>query len=168
MPGGAIIRQEKFLGQIVERGDLAKLVAGWREAGDSVTLANGCFDLLHVGHVRYLQGATALGGKLIVAINSDQSVHRLNKGPGRPAMPELERAEIISALECVDAVVIFDEPDVRALIREIKPNIQVKGTDYTRENVPERDEVLAYGGRVEIVGDPKDHSTTELLGRIGK
>ncbi len=137
------------------------------QPGEAVTLANGCFDLLHVGHVRYLRGAKALGGKLVVAINSDQSVRQL-KGPGRPAMPELERAEIISALECVDAVVIFDEPDVRALIREIKPNIQVKGTDYTRENVPERDELASYGGRVEIVGDPKDHSTTELLGRIGK
>lgn len=154
------------MGQIVERGDLAAAVAGWRAAGESIILANGCFDLLHVGHVRYLQGAKALGGKLVVAINSDQSVRRL-KGPPRPAMPERERAEIIAALECVDAVVIFDEPDVRALIREIKPNVQVKGTDYTRENVPERDEVMAYGGRVEIVGDPKDHSTTELLGRTG-
>jgi len=155
------------LGQIVERRELAEVVAGWRAAGQTVTLANGCFDLLHVGHVRYLRGAKALGGKLIVAINSDQSVRKL-KGPGRPAMPELERAEIISALECVDAVVIFDEPDVRALIREIKPNVQVKGTDYTCDSVPERDEVLAHGGRVEIVGDPKDHSTTELLGKIGK
>ncbi|PSH04272.1 MAG: D-glycero-beta-D-manno-heptose 1-phosphate adenylyltransferase [Acidobacteria bacterium] len=155
------------MGRIVERSELAEVVAAWRAAGESVTLANGCFDLLHVGHVRYLQGARALGGKLIVAINSDESVRRL-KGSGRPAMPELERAEIISALECVDAVVIFDEPDVRALIREIKPDVQVKGTDYTRDNVPERDEVIAHGGRVEIVGDPKDHSTTEFLGRIGK
>jgi len=155
------------VGRIVERSELAEVVAAWRAAGESVTLANGCFDLLHVGHVRYLQGARALGGKLIVAINSDESVRRL-KGSGRPAMPELERAEIISALECVDAVVIFDEPDVRALIREIKPDVQVKGTDYTRDNVPERDEVIAHGGRVEIVGDPKDHSTTEFLGRIGK
>jgi rfaE bifunctional protein nucleotidyltransferase chain/domain len=158
---------ERFLGQIVERGQVAEVVAAWRAAGETVTLANGCFDLLHVGHIRYLRGAKALGGKLIVAINSDQSVRRL-KGPQRPAMPELERAEIISALECVDAVVIFDEPDVRALIREIKPNVQVKGTDYTRDSVPERDEVAANGGRVEIVGDPKDHSSTELLGREGK
>jgi len=155
------------LGRIVKRSELAKIVEGWREAGESVTLANGCFDLLHVGHVRYLQGARALGGKLVVAINSDESARRL-KGPQRPAMPELERAEIVAALECVDAVVIFGEPDVRALIREIKPNVQVKGTDYTRDSVPERDEVIAHGGRVEIVGDPKDHSTTELLGRIGK
>lgn len=155
------------MGQIVEREDLAKLVAGWRAAGESVTLANGCFDLLHVGHVRYLQGARALGGKLVVAVNSDASTRRL-KGPQRPAMPEQERAEIIAALAAVDAVVIFDEPDVRALIREIKPDIQVKGTDYTRDTVPERDELAAYGGRVEIVGDPKDHSTTELLRKVGK
>ena len=155
------------MGQIIGREQLANVVAGWRTAGETITLANGCFDLLHVGHIRYLQGAKALGGKLVVAINSDQSVRRL-KGPQRPAMPEHERAEIISALQCVDAVVIFDEPDVRALIREIKPDVQVKGTDYTRESVPERDEVIACGGRVEIVGDPKDHSTTELLGRVGK
>ena len=155
------------MGTIVERGELAAVVARWRAAGETVTLANGCFDLLHVGHVRYLQSARALGGKLVVAINSDQGARRL-KGPGRPAMPERERAEIIAALACVDAVVIFDEPDVRPLIREIRPDIQVKGTDYTRDTVPERDELLACGGRVEIVGDPKRHSTTELLGRIGK
>jgi rfaE bifunctional protein nucleotidyltransferase chain/domain len=155
------------MGEIVERSGLAPLIARWRQAGESVTLANGCFDLLHVGHVRYLQGARALGGKLIVAINSDASVHRL-KGEGRPAMPQDERAEIIAALACVDAVVVFDEPDVRALIREIRPDIQVKGTDYTVESVPERNEVIACGGRVEIVGDPKDHSTTEILHRIGK
>lgn len=155
------------MGEIVERRKLPEVVAAWRAAGESVTLANGCFDLLHVGHIRYLQGARALGGKLIVAINSDESVRKI-KGPGRPAMPEHERAEIVAALDSVDAVVIFDEPDVRALIREIRPDVQVKGTDYTRENVPERDEVVACGGRVEIVGDPKDHSTTEILGRIGK
>jgi rfaE bifunctional protein nucleotidyltransferase chain/domain len=155
------------VGRIIDRAELAEVVARWRAAGETVTLANGCFDLLHVGHVRYLQAARALGGKLIVAINSDQSVRRL-KGPGRPAMPERERAEIIAALASVDAVVIFDEPDVRPLIREIKPNVQAKGTDYTRDTVPERDEVLALGGRVEIVGDPKDHSTTELLGRLEK
>lgn len=132
-----------------------------------MTLANGCFDLLHVGHVRYLQGARALGGKLLVAINSDRSVRRI-KGPGRPAMPEHERAEIIAALGCVDAVVLFDEPDVRAIIREIHPEIQVKGTDYTAESVPERDEVLAYGGRVAIAGDAKNHSTTEFLGKLGR
>ncbi len=128
-------------------------------------LANGCLDLLHVGHVRYLRGAKALGGKLVVAMNSDESVRRL-KGEGRPFMPAAERAEIIAALTDVDAVVIFDEPDVRALIRELHPDVQAKGTDYTCDTVPERDEVLAYGGRVEIVGDPKDHSTTSFLSQL--
>ncbi len=155
------------MGRIVTRSGLAAEVAAWRAEGHPVTLANGCFDLLHVGHVRYLQAARALGGKLVVAINSDRSARAL-KGPGRPAMPEMERAEIIAALAAVDAVVIFDEPDVRALIREIKPDIQAKGTDYTRATVPERNEVEACGGRVEIVGDPKDHSSTELLRTIGK
>jgi rfaE bifunctional protein nucleotidyltransferase chain/domain len=154
------------VGKIVERAKLAEVVATWRAAGETVTLANGCFDLLHVGHVRYLQAARELGGKLIVAINSDRSVREL-KGAGRPAMPENERAEIIAALACVDAVVIFDEPDVRALIREIRPDIQAKGTDYTEESVPERDEVMAYGGRVAITGDAKNHSTSEILAKLG-
>ena len=153
------------MGSIVERKELPLVVARWRQEGEAIILANGCFDLLHVGHVRYLQSAKALGGKLIVAINSDESTRRL-KGPGRPAMPEQERAEIVAALAAVDAAVIFEEPDVRALIREIRPDVQVKGTDYTAETVPERDEVTAYGGRVQIVGDPKDHSTTELLGEL--
>jgi rfaE bifunctional protein nucleotidyltransferase chain/domain len=137
-------------------------VQEWRRNGERIVLANGCFDLLHVGHVRYLHGAKSLGGRLIVAMNSDASVRQL-KGEGRPLMPAAERAEIIAALADVDAVVVFDEPDVRALIRELRPDVQAKGTDYTRETVPERDEVLAYGGRVEIVGDPKDHSTTSFL-----
>jgi D-glycero-beta-D-manno-heptose 1-phosphate adenylyltransferase len=128
-------------------------------------LANGCFDLLHVGHVRYLRGAKALGGRLVVAMNSDASVRQL-KGEGRPLMPADERAEIIAAIADVDAVVVFDEPDVRQLIHELHPDIQAKGTDYTRDTVPERDEVLAYGGRVEIVGDPKDHSTSSFLGQM--
>ncbi len=151
--------------KIMSREQLRERVAEWRRGGQPVILANGCFDLLHVGHVRYLQGAKALGGKLVVAMNSDQSVRQL-KGEGRPFMPANERAEIIAALTDVDAVVIFDEPDVRTLIRELHPDVQAKGTDYTRETVPERDEVLAYGGRVEIVGDPKDHSTTNLLARL--
>ena len=125
-------------------------------------LANGNFDLLHVGHVRYLRGAKELGGKLVVAINSDKSVRAL-KGEGRPVMPEGERVEIVAALSDVDAVVIFPELDVRALIREIRPDIQAKGTDYTVESVPERDEVEACGGRVVIVGDPKNHSATEII-----
>ena len=130
-------------------------------------LTNGCFDLLHVGHVRYLRGAKALGGKLIVALNSDVSVRRIKGGP-RPLMPEGERAEIVAALSDVDAVVIFDEPDVRSLIREIRPDVQAKGTDYTRDNVPERDEVLACGGRVEIVGDAKEHSTSAFIAQFEK
>jgi D-glycero-beta-D-manno-heptose 1-phosphate adenylyltransferase len=150
--------------KIVSRAELQAKVAAWRHEGEQIVLANGCFDLLHVGHVRYLGGAKALGGKLIVAMNSDASVRQL-KGEGRPLMPAHERAEIVAALTDVDAVVIFDEPDVRALIREIRPEIQAKGTDYTRDTVPERDEVRSYGGRVEIVGDPKDHSTSEFLGQ---
>ena len=151
--------------KIVSRTGPAAKVAEWRRNGEQIVLANGCFDLLHVGHVRYLRGAKALGGRLVVAMNSDASVRQL-KGEGRPLMPADERAEIIAALADVDAVVIFDEPDVRALIHEIRPDIQAKGTDYTRDTVPERDEVLAYGGRVEIVGDPKDHSTSSFLGQM--
>ena len=134
----------------------------WRRAGEKIVLANGNFDLLHVGHVRYLNGAKALGGKLIVAINAAESVHAL-KGEGRPVMPAEERAEIVAALADVDAVVIFTELDVRALISEIRPDVQAKGTDYTEESVPERDTVTEYGGRVAIVGDPKDHSTSEII-----
>jgi D-glycero-beta-D-manno-heptose 1-phosphate adenylyltransferase len=151
--------------KILSRQQVRERAAEWRLRGEQIVLTNGCFDLLHVGHVRYLRGAKALGGRVIVAINSDESVRKL-KGQGRPAMPASERAEILAALTDVDAVVIFDEPDVRALIRELHPDVQAKGTDYTRENVPERDEVMAYGGRVEIVGDPKDHSTTELLTQL--
>jgi D-glycero-beta-D-manno-heptose 1-phosphate adenylyltransferase len=153
--------------KILSREELQQRVAQWRRSGESITLANGCFDLLHVGHVRYLRGAKALGGRLIVAINSDESVRAL-KGEGRPLMPAEERAEILSALADVDAVVIFPEPDVRALIREIRPDRHAKGTDYTAASVPERDVVLECGGRVEIVGDPKDHSASAIIGsRLG-
>ena len=148
--------------KIVDREHLRRRVEEWRRAGESITLANGNFDLLHVGHVRYLQAAKELGGKLVVAINSDESVRAL-KGAARPLMPEAERAEIVTALAAVDAVVIFPELDVRAIIREIRPDIQAKGTDYTRESVPERDAVEEYGGRVEIVGDAKNHSTSEII-----
>jgi len=148
--------------KVVTRSELQRLVEGWRQAGDSVTLANGCFDLLHVGHIRYFRAAKALGGRLVVAINSDDSV-RMLKGVGRPLMPEWERAEILSALECIDAIVVFAEPDVRAIVREIRPNVHAKGTDYTAQSVPEGDVVREYGGRVEIVGDPKDHSTSEII-----
>jgi len=148
--------------KILERGQLRESVDKWRRAGEQIVLANGNFDLLHVGHVRYLRGAKALGGKLIVAINSDESVRAL-KGEGRPVMPAEERAEIIAALADVDAVVIFSEIDVRNLIREIRPDIQAKGTDYTADSVPERDAVAEYGGRVAIVGDAKNHSTSEII-----
>jgi len=148
--------------KILSRTQLRERVAEWRRSGARVTLANGCFDLLHVGHVRYLHAARELGGKLVVAINSDDSVRGL-KGVGRPLMPADERAEILSALTDVDAVVIFPETDVRAIIREIRPDFHAKGTDYTAETVPERDEVEACGGRVAIVGDPKDHSATEII-----
>jgi len=148
--------------KILNRSQLRSQVEQWRHAGERITLANGNFDLLHVGHVRYLRGAKALGGRLVVAVNSDESVRAL-KGEGRPIMPEQERAEIVAALADVDAVVVFLELDVRAIIREIRPDIQAKGTDYTAESVPERDVVMEYGGRVAIVGDPKDHSTSGII-----
>jgi len=148
--------------KILSRQELRDRVAEWRLSGARVTLANGCFDLLHVGHVRYLRAARELGGKLVVAINSDDSVRGL-KGAGRPLMPAEERAEILAALADVDAVVVFPENDVRAIIREIRPDFHAKGTDYTAESVPERSEVEACGGRVAIVGDPKDHSATEII-----
>lgn len=148
--------------KILKREELQARIADWRRAGEAVTLANGCFDLLHVGHVRYLQAAKELGGRLVVAVNSDASVRSL-KGEGRPIMPDRERAEILAALESVDAVVIFSERDVCALLGEIRPDIQAKGTDYTVESVPERDVLQSYGGRVAIVGDPKDHSVTDII-----
>jgi D-glycero-beta-D-manno-heptose 1-phosphate adenylyltransferase len=148
----------------VALSELPSLVQQWRAEGNKVVLTNGCFDLLHVGHVRYLRAAKELGGKLLVAVNSDASVRTL-KGNGRPRVPDHERAEVLAALTDVDAVVVFDAPDVRDLIRLIRPDIHAKGTDYTAENVPERDVVIACGGHVAIVGDPKDHSTTEMLKR---
>lgn len=148
--------------KILGREQLRDQVEAWRAAGDRIILANGCFDLLHVGHVRYLHGAKELGGRLVVAVNSDDSVCSL-KGEGRPLMPAEERAEILAALADVDAVVIFPEPDVRAIIREVRPDVQAKGTDYTAASVPEADTVREYGGRVAIVGDPKDHSASEII-----
>ena len=148
--------------KIVDRLTLRQRVEQWRHAGERITLANGCFDLLHVGHVRYLHAAKQLGGRLVVAINSDDSVRAL-KGEGRPLMPAEERAEILAALADVDAVVIFPERDVRALVREIRPEVQAKGTDYTADSVPEADTVREYGGHVAIVGDPKDHSASEII-----
>jgi D-glycero-beta-D-manno-heptose 1-phosphate adenylyltransferase len=148
--------------KILDRESLQRRAEEWRKAGERITLANGCFDLLHVGHVRYLRAAKELGGRLIVAVNSDDSVRAL-KGEGRPLMPAEERAEILAALADVDAVVIFPERDVRALIREIHPDIQAKGTDYTAETVPEAEAVRESGGRIAIVGDPKDHSASEII-----
>jgi rfaE bifunctional protein nucleotidyltransferase chain/domain len=153
--------------KIFDRDTLAGKLAELRRGGNSpkIVFTNGCFDLLHVGHVRYLHAAKELGGKLVVGLNSDASVRGL-KGEGRPLMPAAERAEILSALTDVDAVVIFDEPDVRALVREIRPDFHAKGTDYTAQSVPERDEVAACGGRVAIVGDPKDHSASDYIARL--
>ncbi len=148
--------------KILNREELKSRVEIWRARGEQITLANGCFDLLHVGHIRYLHVAKQLGGRLVVAINSDESVRAL-KGDARPLMPAEERAEILAALSDVDAVVIFPEPDVRALVRDIRPDVHAKGTDYTRDSVPERNTVVECGGRVEIVGDPKDHSATEII-----
>ena len=154
--------------KIVGREQLRARVEQWRRAGERIVLANGNFDLLHVGHVRYLRGAKELGGKLVVAINSDESVRAL-KGAGRPVMPAEERAEVVAALADVDAVVVFPELDVRPLIREIRPDIQAKGTDYTVDSVPERDVVAEHGGRIAIVGDAKDHSTSEIIrARLGQ
>jgi D-glycero-beta-D-manno-heptose 1-phosphate adenylyltransferase len=152
--------------KLLNREQLRRRVDEWRRRGEKITLANGCFDLLHVGHVRYLASAKRLGGHLVVALNSDDSVRAL-KGEGRPLMPESERAEIVAALAAVDAVVIFSEPDVTNLVREIHPDIHAKGTDYTPDTVPEREVVIACGGRVEIVGDPKEHSATDIIRRLG-
>ena len=134
-------------------------------AGRKVVLANGCFDILHVGHVRYLEGARELGDTLVVAINSDRSVRQL-KGPDRPVLNEQERVALVSALRCVDHVVVFDEPDVTRILDTLHPAIHAKGTDYTEATVPERERVKSYGGQVRITGDAKDHSTRDVIRRI--
>ena len=134
-------------------------------AGRKIVLANGCFDILHVGHVRYLEGARRLGDTLVVAINSDRSVKAL-KGEGRPILEEAERVALVSALRCVDHVVVFDEADVTQVLSVLRPSIHAKGTDYTEATVPERNQVIAYGGEVRITGDPKDHSTRDVIRKI--
>ena len=149
---------------VVTREQLVDLIAADRAAGRSIAFANGCFDLLHVGHVRYLQAAAAEGDRLVVAVNDD-SVAAM-KGPGRPIMAAADRAALVAALRGVDYVVIFAEPTVTPLLNLLRPDVHCKGTDYTLETVPERDTVRAYGGRIAIVGDPKDHSTRDLLARI--
>jgi rfaE bifunctional protein nucleotidyltransferase chain/domain len=145
--------------------ELEALVRDVRAAGGTVVFANGCFDLIHVGHVRYLEGARALGDILVVGINSDASVERL-KGKGRPLQPEMDRVEIVASMEAVDFVVVFESTTVDSLLQDIRPDVHAKGTDYTRETVPERATVLSYGGRVEIVGDPKHHSSRDLIQAI--
>jgi rfaE bifunctional protein nucleotidyltransferase chain/domain len=152
---------------ILSREELVARVAAERKNGIRVVLANGCFDVLHVGHVRYLAGARELGDVLVVGVNSDAQVARL-KGPGRPIMTEAERAELVDALEPVTYVTVFSEPTVAELLLALKPDVHAKGTDYTVDSVPERDVVRSYGGRVAIVGDPKDHSTSAILARLGK
>jgi D-glycero-beta-D-manno-heptose 1-phosphate adenylyltransferase len=147
---------------ILERHRLVARVAIERRKDAKIVLANGCFDLFHVGHIRYLAGAKALGDILIVGLNSDEQVRRL-KGENRPFMPEQERAEMVSALKFVDYVTIFDEPTVTELIRAVRPDFHAKGTDYTTDSVPEREIVKEYGGKVAIVGDPKNHSSTDLI-----
>ena len=142
-----------------------KEAEGVRSSGRRIVFANGAFDLLHVGHVRYLQAARREGDFLVVGVNSDSSV-RLSKGSGRPILPEGERAEIVAALACVDAVVVFSEASPADLILEVRPEIHAKGTDYTRDTVPEKSVVESYGGEVRIVGDPKDHATTDLISRV--
>jgi rfaE bifunctional protein nucleotidyltransferase chain/domain len=151
--------------RIIERNRLIARVAIARRHGARVVFANGCFDVLHVGHVRYLEAARALGDLLVVGVNSDEQVRRL-KGEGRPYVAERERAEVIASLRAVDFVNIFPEPTVESLLLAIRPDIHAKGTDYTEETVPERRVVLSYGGRVVIVGDPKDHSSTDMVKRV--
>jgi rfaE bifunctional protein nucleotidyltransferase chain/domain len=153
------------MGQIVTDQELGGLIAADRAAGRTIAFANGCFDVLHVGHVRYLDGARKEGDRLIVAVNDDESVRAL-KGEGRPILPARARAELVAALRSVDYVVLFGERTVERLLRALEPDVHCKGTDYTVESVPERDVVRAYGGRIAIVGDPKDHSTRDLLAHI--
>jgi rfaE bifunctional protein nucleotidyltransferase chain/domain len=154
-----------IVGRVLSRNELVAAVEAERAAGRTIAFANGCFDLLHVGHVRYLQGAAREADRLVVAINDDRSVAGL-KGTGRPVLPAEARAELVAAVRGVDYVTIFHEPNVTPLLLALKPDVHCKGTDYTAETVPERETVKAYGGRIAIVGDPKDHSTRDLLARI--
>jgi len=151
--------------RILDRQAVIAETRSAKQAGRILVLANGCFDVLHAGHIRYLQGARGLGDVLVVAINADAQVKTL-KGIGRPILTELDRAELVASIDAVDFVTIFDEPTVEQLLLAIKPDVHAKGTDYTEETVPERDVVRSYGGRVAIVGDPKNHSTSEMLKRF--
>jgi rfaE bifunctional protein nucleotidyltransferase chain/domain len=153
------------VGQILNERDLDATLRTERAEGRTIAFANGCFDVLHVGHVRYLADAKAQADRLVVAVNDDNSVGRL-KGRGRPILTAADRAELVAALASVDYVVVFPDPDVNRLLLRLQPDVHCKGTDYTPGTVPERETVLAYGGRIAIVGDPKDHSTRDLLARI--
>lgn len=154
------------MSRLVGLEELPRLREEASRAGRTIALANGLFDLFHVGHLRYLEGARALADLLVVAVNDDASARLQGKGPGRPVVPAAERAEIVAALRCVDHVVLFSSRDVVPVIRALRPDVQVKGTDYTPETIPEAAEVRAYGGRVAVAGDPKDHSTTALVARL--
>ena len=156
------------MAKLVRLDDLPRLRTEATAAGRTIALANGVFDLFHVGHLRYLEGARALADELVVAVNDDASTRLLGKGPGRPVVPEAERAEIVAALACVDHVVLFDTKDVVPVIHALRPDVQVKGTDYTPETIPEAAEVRRYGGRVAVAGDPKDHSTTALVDALAR
>ena len=160
-------RGEKAAGKVVTLDSARRVSAEARAAGKRVVLANGAFDMLHVGHVRYLAGARAHGHVLIVAVNSDASVRAI-KGPGRPIVPEAERVELLSHLDCVDLIVLFDEPSVAGVLRAVRPYVHAKGTDYTPGSVPERAVVAEWGGETIICGDPKDHATTDLVAEILK
>ncbi len=163
--GGLVTREARA--KRISLGEARVLAEGMRRAGKRVVVANGAFDMLHVGHVRYLAAARAAGDVLFVALNSDVSV-RGSKGPQRPIVPEDERAEILSHLDCVDWIVLFDEPTVAEVLRALKPHVHAKGTDYTVATVPERDVVAEWGGETRICGDPKDHATTDLVAEILK
>jgi rfaE bifunctional protein nucleotidyltransferase chain/domain len=152
-------------GRVVDRATLIERVKVARAEGARVVLANGCFDVLHAGHVRYLEGAKLLGDLLVVGVNSDRQV-AIQKGCGRPLLPAQERAELVASLESVDLVTIFEEPTVEELLLKLRPDVHAKGTDYTVDTVPEREVVKSFGGRVAIVGDPKDHSTSEMIARL--
>jgi len=151
--------------KIKSLAELQAILSRIRERGQKIVFANGCFDLIHVGHIRYLQNAKALGDMLVVGVNGDAGVTAL-KGAGRPLQSEADRAEIVASLACVDFVLLFDAPTVDGILKELRPDFHAKGTDYTEENVPERETVRAYGGQVAIVGDPKDHSTRDLIKAI--
>jgi rfaE bifunctional protein nucleotidyltransferase chain/domain len=151
--------------RILDRDSLVVQIESAKNEGQTIVFTNGCFDVLHAGHIRYLLGARELGDVLVVAINSDAQVRTL-KGVGRPILPEHDRAELVASIEAVDFVTIFDEPTVEQLLLALRPDVHAKGTDYTEETVPERDVVRSFGGRVAIVGDPKNHSTSEMLKRL--